>query len=569
MTSCMRRTAVRVVRLAVCVAITQAGQGQVAQRAGAEKSLSISGTVREAGNGPPLAGVMVWTRKNTSLVGGKILMGKDSTEVVAKTDSEGRYILEDLPPGQYRVVSPGRFPPVTSRNRDVELRQGSHLSGVDFEHLRPATLRGRIVDEENRPIAGVTVLLAATEYYLGAIQHPVKDSAMSDQAGEYSFRVSPQRAHLLFATERRMDLPAIAKDPADPAARRPVLESAFYGNTPYPEGAVGITLSPGEEREGIDIRMKRVQNLCIEGVLKLDGIPSAAAFRLELTRPSFGMFADGGVVAPQPGGKSGSDGRVRICGLHPGEYRLSVLEPDRRGGGMAGSAAVTVGREDVREVVVEADRGFRLTAQVRWSGEPPAEHSAATDARIQVALMPLSLLRLAGEKIDSRTTVPGTLEFEGLRLEDYAVTTLLRPPELYLKDIRFGGVSIQGQPLRFGGGMGQPVLDLVVGHDPAALTVRVTDDQGKPAGSVFVFLIPAETAAEAQMAARLIQGSASQDGTFVVRGLPPGEWLVIARRKDVDPSLESMAQLWRARANATKVDLPPNGSRQVTVVLAE
>src|SRR5258708_7846652 len=64
---------------------------------------SVSGVVKDASTGMPLANYTVSTNVNATWVDNTILMRPETKEVNSTTDDRGRYKLSDLPPGQYRI----------------------------------------------------------------------------------------------------------------------------------------------------------------------------------------------------------------------------------------------------------------------------------------------------------------------------------------------------------------------------------------------------------------------------------------------------------------------------------
>src|SRR5262245_8551995 len=88
----------------------------LAQQPGQPTSGTISGQIRDV-NGAPAAGIRVAaTPAETDVAGlsaGALLIS------ISKTDNEGRYRLEDIPPGRYLIVagllsSPSFYPGVTT-----------------------------------------------------------------------------------------------------------------------------------------------------------------------------------------------------------------------------------------------------------------------------------------------------------------------------------------------------------------------------------------------------------------------------------------------------------------------
>jgi len=141
---------------------------------------SITGTLRSP-EGAPQAGVRV----AAMVVPGVPESGASALVSITLTDERGRYVLEDVPPGRYYIVSgnvaeptyyPGTFTPAASSI--VTVSAGSALSGYDFT-MRPAPaspaaaaqagfvptrfgllkiLSGRIVTEDGRPLPSVATI---------------------------------------------------------------------------------------------------------------------------------------------------------------------------------------------------------------------------------------------------------------------------------------------------------------------------------------------------------------------------------------------------------------------------
>src|SRR5579863_6021546 len=77
---------------------------------------SVIGTIRDARTGKPLAGFNVSTFVNGTWVNDAIFQTRETREVNSVTGEQGKYRLDDLAPGTYRIEA---------RNRDF----GSSLTG--------------------------------------------------------------------------------------------------------------------------------------------------------------------------------------------------------------------------------------------------------------------------------------------------------------------------------------------------------------------------------------------------------------------------------------------------------
>jgi hypothetical protein len=388
--------------------------------------------------------------------------------------------------------------------------------------------------------------------------------ATTDDRGEYRLTGAvPGRAYVVLAKRRWAAMDPISTVPVDPKLRRPAARPTYYPDSPSIDGAEWMVLRAGETREGVDIRMARGPSHCIEGVV--DAGPGAL-FRISERHPSNGdigpVLMGGGVTVAIPSGKTGSDGKIRICDLHPGQYQLSAVELSGSAAATFGTTLVAVGSEDVRDIRVIAQPGSILTGQVVWDGAPPEK---PVESQIRVTVSPLTRNAFSGERQPARSLIPGGFSFPSLFLDDYAVRVTGVPRELYIKDVTYAGRSVLHEPLRLGSSVGSQELRVIVARDGGFLTVSVSGKENKPVPHSNVFIMPASAVSEAELASVLVAGQADQRGIYTTTALAPGKYYVLASGMLADTSPETLGALWRARLKAKEVQVAAGATMQVTV----
>lgn len=535
------------------MAVTLAISGAVAQTSlDKPPSGSVSGVVKDAGSGAPISDAAI------------ALSGVTVRYASAKTDSQGKYAVRNLEPGLYRieVTAPKR----QSARRTVTLAAGRELASINFELVSPASVSGTVVDENREPLPGIYVELIAREYYLGTARYVLAGLGHTDDRGQYAIGVRPDRAYLLLARKRASNLDARSETPLDPKQRRPVPAPTYYPNSPSAAGSAPLVLRPGEQRSGIEIKMARTPAFCLEALTAAGGAPSPMNFEVQTEEPALGSVSSGGMFGFAPRGMSPAGGRIRICELHPGQYRLVTWgDVDQSVGTPAfhGVTPFTIGDRDVRDARAIAIPPTSLSGEVGWADPEPGP---ASDLKVAISLKPLTRGRWVGEGKEVQVTVPGQFTLERIFVDDYALNVAVDAPGVYVKDITYGSVSILNAPFRPGSAPGNAGPRILLARDGGSLDVRVADKDGNPVGDSSVYAMPAGVQSEAALSALLVSGVTDQEGQFRSGApLPPGKYFVLATSTRVTFSADNIASLWRARSKAVEIEIKPRAAASATL----
>lgn len=125
------------------VVVPASGEARVDLRL--QRGASLAGRVVDE-HGAPLAGVRVWPEQAGDF--GSPAVGADSASV---SDVDGRFRFDALAPMGYRLVATAAGRPLTASAIVVLTANG--LDGVELRVPGGATLRGRVIDADRRPVA--------------------------------------------------------------------------------------------------------------------------------------------------------------------------------------------------------------------------------------------------------------------------------------------------------------------------------------------------------------------------------------------------------------------------------
>ncbi|MEM9801716.1 MAG: carboxypeptidase regulatory-like domain-containing protein [Planctomycetota bacterium] len=266
----------------------------------------------------------------------------------APIENDGRYAFEGLAPGEYQLTYEGRgrtgglfvdVPDAPELRHDVELPDGS--------------IRGRLVDASTgEPVGRGRLTLRPLDRIEGA---GLVAELLTGEAGVERTRVSADgtfRFRRLAEGEYRLDV-----DRASSGERGDAVQYA-------PPGGVTVDLGADEDVDLGDVELD--PGATVEGIVRNEsGRPV----------PSAEVFATSEAVAPSGPRKARADeeGRFRVTGLGPGDWRLSAT-----GDGYAAGESVAIAIEEgdagePREVDLEVVRGTEVTVLVLdASGAPRA-----------------------------------------------------------------------------------------------------------------------------------------------------------------------------------------------------
>ena len=317
--------------------------------------------------------------------------------------------------------------------------------------------------------------------------------------------------------------------PVEPG-RRVAFAPVFYPGTTSPSQARLVTLGPGEERSAIDFEVDYVPVARISGtvIAAAGGVRAYVRLVPDPHETVVGQGAFRGIT-------TAADGGFAFDSVPPGRYVLAARAssdgsmPLRYDASTSlwASTEILVDGQDISNVTLTPTPGITLEGRLVFQGKrpPPA----------------LAEFRMLGVPLSSRTSPGGNPVV--MVTEDGRFSMFGTPPGIYWPDFTFGvRTPIGSWWLKSMVIDGRETLDapltLTTGITGATVTFadtaselrgRVAFATGEPAANCTVIVFPVERAGWFFNSRRIAAAPLDGQGRYVVRNLPAGDYLVVAR----------------------------------------
>lgn len=486
---------------------------------------------------------------------------KDGRSVV--TDDQGGFAFAGLPAGRlmvtatkaahlstaYGALQPGR-PGVA-----IQVRAGEQRTDVTLVMARAAAITGIVRYDAGEPAAGIDVV-AFRLPAPGQNSHllPVA-SGVSDDRGVYRiYGLAPGEYVVVSGTRRvgsglgdaeawsarqideilrSLEQPGTAAPPAEPEGRF-AYAPVYFPQSSSPDAAVPMRVKTGDERTGVDFTVGLTRMATLEGVLLGDsGAVSKAQFFFNATgtrlQPLLG-------ITPVYSSRAAPAGRVfTYTGVPPGSYSVTAHVPGAPGeNAQFARAQVVVTGQDVRDLAMSLQPAFRVTGRLVFAGttlSPPANLGAVslrTTAANGVGQSAAGTTRM-GNPLVPQATIGNDARFQidGLLPETYTLSvTIPGAPGWWLRSAMVGGRDVLDSAFDVTGDISDAVLTFSDAR--TQLSGRISTQAGAPGDSLYIAAFPADRSLWRPQSRRIASARADTDGRWVITGLPPGDYVVVA-----------------------------------------
>jgi hypothetical protein len=489
------------------------------------------------------------------------------TPRTASTSNDGRYEFRDISPGRYtlRVQRSGylaqnygqRHP--GEQARPLEIADKEVVEKVDFALPRMGIISGRVLDELGEPIVGVTVWALQTRYFDGRRNLvPTGGNARTDVTGQYRLLSLPPGDYVVMGTTR--ETWPLDTDPKQVFAYAPT----YFPGTSTPAAARRVKIGVGQETPAIDFSLVPGRTSRVSGnATSASGLPLAGetvTLQQEIAGPTVFMGS------PVASTKVGGDGTWTLSNVAPGEYRLSIRTPARDSRqAQEGHLTINVAGADLEGLSLVASSGGTVRGQVVTDDGSPLP-VGFDRMQVRPPFNPGSRTTTSMPSPDNgRVRSDGSFEVQDV-FRDTVLSIGPLTGDWTLKAIEVEGRDIADYPLPLEHGATLSGVRIVLTSRPTTIRGVLRDEKQNPAeGTVIVF---AEDSAKWRDGSRVIRMTRpDQRGLFTFKGLPAGDYFLIALDYVQDGQWNDPEFLDGLKARAKRVAIADAESKQVDLLV--
>lgn len=463
---------------------------------------------------------------------------QDSADLVAVTDADGHFIIEDVKPGTYRVgYDRSGFVDAEKRHHGnrmlLSLEAGQEVEDLVFHMLPAAVITGKVTDIDGDPAPGVEVVALPPHFWRDRVPTPGGESFTND-LGEYRISdLAPNRYTIVAQPPSRLPQPTQAAKAAEKNGL--VYVATYYPGTSEKSHAVSLDLHAGEEVP-VNITLGVARLFHVRG--QVTNLPLDAREDANIVLRSLDESFTS-KVSPWP---VDNEGKFDISGVFPGSYSVllisgTYLHPSM----MRGDQTVAVTTADVEGLRISPVANGQVRGRFRmdngekidWSQTEVHLYSSFQDKlwRGGASGIGIEALNWDDRPAHAEVNKDGSFEIKDVPPDTYRLSVgslgkvldgcFVKAVKLGERDVTDSGFSVAGASYS---------LDVVVGANGATVEGFVTDNKDKPASDVYVVIAPSDDGSQRR---DLYQWRATDSrGHFSLKGSNPGEFLLFAVDED-------------------------------------
>ncbi len=247
----------------------------------------------------------------------------------------------------------------------------------------------------------------------------------------------------------------------------------------------------------------------------------------------------------------------------PGRYVILARgQTERDGMSLFGRFAIELSGRDVSNIDITLTPGARISGRVEFEGEPQPRREAIETLRVHaIAVDGVSF----GDAYSDPVDAGGRFEFRGVMPGEHVLRLEGLPDGWSMRSVHLMGRAVTDTPLTLDGGQVLRNLQIVATDSETVVSGQIAGDDGRARPDAVVVAFPADPGLWVPFSRHVKRARPDLDGHYRIRGLPPGEYLIVATNEidEADP-LETET-LERLRAPADRLTLAPGERKTVNL----
>jgi hypothetical protein len=408
-----------------------------------------------------------------------------------------------------------------------------------FRLIPSAAITGKVTDEQNDPLAGLTVLAYRI---VGRGENQTLQAmgrAVTNDLGEYRVHSLAKGSYLVAVT----GIENQSQDMFDAAGQPAGFAPAFHPGVPSAAGAAVVKVQPGTQARA-DIRQRLVRTVTVQAKFAGAAPEGNTWAYLSTSLGNAGHIWIGRSVA--------FHGGVAVLKNSPqGNFELLVFNGPQR---LLTRKVVRV-ESDPTEVVVSEVPPAQVRFQVEFAGKPPASGAV------------LVLTEESGRfRYPAELNGQGLVEFGEVSAGRYRISLNAGRNQVALLSATAANAKLQGDSILIPD-TGEVAVRLVADAGTAELRGKAFLN-GQAQAGLIVVLIPR---AAGHQLARYRFDQTDSDGSFTWRGVAPGEYLTFAFADGEigDYADEGVMEKLTSKGKPLVVKAGPNGEVRLDVTVLD
>lgn len=509
---------------------------------------------------PPRDGAAAGTPTGTARITGRVVAADSGTPLrraqirlmapdvrvsrMMSTDADGRYEAANLPAGRYTLtvmrngyvsLQFGQQRPFEP-GRPLELTNGQVLERVDFALPRGSVISGRITDELGEPVVGVRMQAMRYRFLPGGERQLVPANMggmfnmVTNDLGEFRVFGLMPGTYVLSANPDDGGLMGIAGGvmPMDPSAAgdNDGYATTFYPGTLSAEQAEPIVVGVADVAS-VSFALSTARLTRVSGVVRnSQGRPLAGGRVMIRSRTRMGGFVRS--IPPL-----GVDGQFTIANVPPGDYAIEIVpmpagaQPELD---EVASVPFTAAGRDIPDLVITTSPGATITGRVIFDGTSASPKPQRITA--QPSEPGMGMMMRSGD--NGLITADGRFELRGVvgdvlfRSLAQAAPGSVGPPTSWgIKTVTLNGNDITDVPLDVAT-VKDAIIEVTLTDTLSVLSGTVTNANREPVKDYVVVVLPDRLREGARPERFTRVSRPSQEGRYLIRGLPAGDYLAVA-----------------------------------------